>query len=690
MTLVLGAAASSAEGRAQPVPTPPPAPTHSASPPAPAPTHSASPPAPPREPPPVEVVITGTRLPENARRSPVRVDIVTRAEAERRGATNVGDALAFSLGTQVNPSAYASLGQPSAVQMGGLDRDRVLILEDGERVVGDVGGAIDLAQLPIAGVARIETLQGPASALYGTSALGGVVNVISAPPELEGWSGAARTEYRAPLGAVAMGQVAYRAADTWAQLESSFTRAAGIALDPALPDLSLPETTRGSVGLRAGTSLSSRLHVTARARFAREREDGLQTQEVPGLGRYITELPATTDRLNLRLRQTLSLDGGHELSLSLAKQWFWSASVSDRRDSPVDALRARQHTMHSIEATTSLFPGHMLSALVGARFEAESFSQSLRRTEVAGAKLVTTDLAEVPHTSLSTGAVYGQLRLAVAQDWTLLGGARVEVSPRYGVVAAPRLGVAFAPNDWLVLRANAGRGYRAPSAKELGFAFDHSVYGYRVIGNPDLAPESSWGVSGDVELTPVRRLRVRASVQCNWLADMIDLQLAPGAPGGPAGVDTYQYRNVGSARTSTASISAAFRATSALRAEVGWAFTFTRDDTTERPLPGRPPHTVTAGVTASLPFAMEAVLRARLVTDAYLDDDLRTPAFLTVDARLQKSIGRHLRLYTGTLNLLGAQKDPHRTGDSRPIEGRQFYLGASADFPWEHADDSTN
>lgn len=634
------------------------------------------------------MVVTGTRLPENARRSPVRVDVVTRAEAERRGATNVGEALAYSLGTQVNPSAYGALGQPSAIQIGGLDRDRVLVLEDGERAVGDTGGAIDLAQIPLADVARIETLQGPASALYGTSALGGVVNVITAPPETEGWSGSARAEYRSPAGALAMGSAAFRTGEHWAQLDGSFSRAAGIALDPALPDLALPEIARGFVGLRAGTALSPRMHVSARVRFAREREDGLQTQDVPGLGRYTTDLPATSDRLQARLRQTLTLDGGHEITLSAGKQWFWNGSAKDRRDSPVDELRLRDHTMHSIESTASLFPGRAWSGLVGARFEAESFSQVLRRTEVLGAGLstsglTTTELAEVPRTSLSTGALYGQLRVRLGEAWTLLGGARVEGNSRYGAAFAPSLGVAFVPWDSLILRAHAGRGYRAPSAKELGFVFDHSVYGYRVAGNPDLSPESSWGVGGDVEVSPARRIRLRASVYANWVDGMIDLQLAQDEPGGPAGIDTYRYRNVGSARTSGVSMDASIRASEVLRAEVGWAYTFTRDDTTGRPLPGRPPHTVTSSCIASLPLGIEAVLRARLVTDAYLDDGLRAPGFFTLDARVQKGIRRGLRLYAGALNLLGARKDPHRPGDARPIEGRLFYAGASADFPWE-------
>jgi len=630
----------------------------------------------------VEVVVTGTRTPENARRSPVRVDVVTRAEAERRGATNVGDALAGSLGTQVNPSAYGALGRPSAVQIGGLDRDRVLVLEDGERVVGDTGGAIDLAQIPLADVARIETVTGPSSALYGSSALGGVVNVITAPPALEGPSGSARLEWRSPAGALAFGSAAYRRSEHWAQADGSISRGDGIALDPALPDLAAPAFTRGFAGLRAGTQLGPGAKLSARVRFSRDQQDGLETQLVPGLGRYTTDLPERSDRFSVRLRQTLAISPAHEIALSLAKQWFWNTSAKDRRDSPVDDLRLRSHTMHAAEATASLFADRWWSVLAGARFEAESFAQKLRRTEVIGSSLRTSELPEVPQTSLGSGALYGQLKLKADGAWTVLGGARLEGSSRYGAAVAPSLGVAFAPSDWLILRANGGRGYRAPSAKELGFVFDHSVYGYRVAGNPDLFPETSWGIGANAEVTPSRGVRLRGSVFANWVEDLIDLQLAPDAAG-TAGVETYSYKNVGAARTMGVSIDAGVRANAWLRAEVGWAYVFTRDETLDRPLPGRPPHTVQASGVANLPYGIDAVVRARFVTEAFIDDTLRAPGFGTLDVRIAKTIYGKIRAYVGALNLLGAQKDPRRPGDARPVEGRTFYAGASADFPWE-------
>src|SRR5579864_8628488 len=79
------------------------------------------------------VVVTGTRTPERSQRATVKTDVITRDEADRRGAATVADALATQPGLVVNPGSYGFLGGVSALQIQGFDRDRVLILEDGER-----------------------------------------------------------------------------------------------------------------------------------------------------------------------------------------------------------------------------------------------------------------------------------------------------------------------------------------------------------------------------------------------------------------------------------------------------------------------------------------------------------------------------------------------------------------------------
>src|SRR5882724_12045749 len=201
---------------------------------------------------PAEVVVTGTRTPESSQRATVRTDFVTRAEAERRGATNVAEALAGEPNLQVNPENYSTLGRPSGAQMQGLDADRVLVLEDGERVLGDEDGVVDLSQLPLVDVERIEYVTGPTSSLYGTNALGGVINVVSAPPQSLGPSARYRAEGRTTGEALASASGAYRHDDEWLQLDTSFHHRPSILRQPDKPDLIAPTWRSTLLGLRAG------------------------------------------------------------------------------------------------------------------------------------------------------------------------------------------------------------------------------------------------------------------------------------------------------------------------------------------------------------------------------------------------------------------------------------------------------
>jgi outer membrane receptor for ferrienterochelin and colicins len=177
-------------------------------------------------------------------------------------------------------------------------------------------------------------------------------------------------------------------------------------------------------------------------------------------------------------------------------------------------------------------------------------------------------------------------------------------------------------------------------------------------------------------------LVLRAGVYANWIDDLIDIDMRP-APSSQGGISDYVYRNIGRARTFGGQIDAACTVAGVLRAEVGYAYLWTRDDENQRPLQGRPPHTVYTAIRADLPLKLELVVRYRAVTDAFIDVGVRSPAFQTVDARLARPLWAGAQAYAGVLNALGVVKDPDRTGDQRPIAGRTFYLGLTAELPAE-------
>ncbi|MFO0676870.1 MAG: TonB-dependent receptor [Polyangiaceae bacterium] len=626
------------------------------------------------------VVVTGTRTPESSQRSTIRTDVVTRDEAERRGATNVAEALSRQPGVQVNPGAYGYLGGVSAIQIQGFDRDRVLVLEDGERMVGDVGGAIDLSTLPLSDVSRIEIVTGPTSSLYGSSAIGGVVNVITGPPIHDGPSARARVEGRSRNGLVLQGGGAYRGERAWAALDGNFTRQDRILESALTPDTQVPESTRRMVGLRAGVKLGPRVDVRVRARTFADSLDGVDSQVLPGLGRYVIDLPNETKRHTLHLIEVLDLGGGSNLRMTLGRQWVDNASGTLRRGSPIGETRDRSQRMQSAEFVGTFADGKRTWVL-GARFEGEDLTQRITKVESTseGPRADTTD--EVAPLRLASAAAYAQLAYKPFPELTILPGVRAEGHARYPGAVAPRLAVAWRAAKTWILRASGGRGYRTPSAKEFGFAFDHSLYGYRVSGNSSLRPESSWGVNADVTVEPAKAVRLRASGYVNFIEDMIDIDLANGTTTG--GVATYAYANFGRAKTLGADVDATFTLAPGFRSQVSYAYLYTRDELNDRPLGGRPPHTVTCSLTGRLPLAVDLTLRYRLVSDAFVSETERSPGYGTFDARLEREVWKKSVAYVGALNVGDVRQEPGRVGDLRPPVGRTFYVGLRAELPWQ-------
>ena len=625
---------------------------------------------------PVEVVVTGTRTPESSQRATVRTDFVNRKEAERRGATNVAEALAGEANLQVNPENYGYLGRPSGAQMQGLDADRVLVLEDGERVVGDQDGVVDLAQLPLADVERIEYVTGPTSSLYGTNALGGVINVVSAPPQTPGPSARYRTEGRSSGEALGSASGAYRHDDDWLVLDASLHHRPGVLRQPGQPDLLAAKWLSSLVGLRVGTRPTRHIELKLRARWVRDRSDGLSSENVPGLGQYLIDLPDVTHRFLLRAQETVELASGTRVDFSLTRNWYIDDSRRDRRHSPLDELRQRRLSNQGLEAIVTVPEAPSRTWVFGVRSDAEHFSQQLTRVLP---DLSQQHVTEIQPRLLATGALYGQLGWKATQRWTVMPGGRAELHDRYGVVAAPRLATAYQFSDGWSARMALGRGFRAPTAKEFGFQFDHSALGYRILGNGALRPESSWGLTGDVTARSPR-WRLRAGGFVNQVRDLISIDFAPEQS--TLGVIDFVYRNVARAYTAGGDASLRFKAHPSLSLEAAYAYLWTLDDATGDALANRPAHTVTLAALAER-GKLSGTVRLRVVSSAFagrIDDVERySPAFGLLDARIAYQCWPALGFFAGVLDATDVRRRPLDVTDTRPAVGRQLYLGLSGD-----------
>lgn len=125
-----------------------------------------------------ELVVTATRLPTPTERLPADVDVIDADAALSRGVSNIADALGDVPGLEVARSG--GFGQQTSLFSGGANSNHTLVLFDGLRLSdpSTPGSAFDAGQDTLAGLDRIEIVQGPMSAVFGSDAIGGVVNIL--------------------------------------------------------------------------------------------------------------------------------------------------------------------------------------------------------------------------------------------------------------------------------------------------------------------------------------------------------------------------------------------------------------------------------------------------------------------------------------------------------------------------------
>ena len=130
-----------------------------------------------------ELFVTALRMETTALETGTSISVITAEEIEARGYSFALDAIAGAAGATVNQNG--AIGGQASVRLRGASSDQTLVLIDGMAVndPSSPGGGYNFASLDVAAIERIEILKGPQSTLWGTDAIGGVVNIITKRPD---------------------------------------------------------------------------------------------------------------------------------------------------------------------------------------------------------------------------------------------------------------------------------------------------------------------------------------------------------------------------------------------------------------------------------------------------------------------------------------------------------------------------
>jgi outer membrane cobalamin receptor len=124
-----------------------------------------------------DVVVTATRNEELVTSIPVATEVLSMKKIENSNAKDVGEVLKSAGATLVK--SYGGLGSLESISLRGSTAAQVLILVDGQRLNGAQEGSVDLSSIPLDAIEKIELVKGGNSAMYGSDAVGGVINVIT-------------------------------------------------------------------------------------------------------------------------------------------------------------------------------------------------------------------------------------------------------------------------------------------------------------------------------------------------------------------------------------------------------------------------------------------------------------------------------------------------------------------------------
>lgn len=469
-----------------------------------------------------EVVVTGTGTEHYLKDAPVQTEVITRRALEQFQARSMEELLAG-----LSPSlTFHDGSMGSHIQLNGLNNDYILILIDGKRMNGDVGGQNDLNLLNPANIERIEIVKGAASSLYGSDAIAGVINIITkkhhdktefTSTSRVGAYGDVRES--ASLG-LTIGQVKsmtgvnFHHTDGWRNTDLQWNQQ---QLKPGSTMKTVNRSTNYTLTENLDWNVNDRLSLTASGSYYERwvvRPHGPWSY-LPNDFYYRNYGFAAGGKYRLGGRNYLTADLSYD-----RYGYFYDYKLQEVTDYFKDGDRI------------TYFPGQRIKQSV----QRQVLGQAKGVFYIGDRHLLNTGFEylynhlESPHhidgdrASVYTLAAYAQEEWTAADDVVLTAGARGTVHKETGFNLSPKIAVLYNKGDFR-LRAYYALGYKSPTVKELYYNYTATLGGGSLTayhGNKDLKAQTSQYASVGAEYAG-RKFQASVTAYANFLRNMIEL-----------------------------------------------------------------------------------------------------------------------------------------------------------------------
>lgn len=449
-----------------------------------------------------ETVITAQASPTNDKNAIYKVHVINQRQIQSSGAVNLRDLILQELG--LNISQRSVFG--ASIEMQGISKENIKILVDGVPVIGRLNGIIDLHQIPLTNVRKVEMIRGPVSVFYGSDALGGVIHLITQKEFENKWNGQV-SAYRETTNANQVnGRLAFQAGRHQVAVFGGVYAFDGFSTGTASRVEDWEERNQWNAGFNY-TYRWAAMNLTYQGSIFNEKLFSLGDTLVSRSGvKNLTDVEYSTSRFNHQISFNGMLKPGYFVDLTTAYQKYErfhdnfninltsgssTPSKTDTRDENVETF----DLMH-LRGVFSQTKEHLsINWSIGLELQREN-NEGIRITDSSK--------------TIFTAAGFASLTARIGKHIQLQPAFRISNNDVYGTTVVPALNGRWTMGNSHVFRLGLSRGFRAPGIKELFLNFKVAAgpVTYTILGNPDLKTEVSnhfsvhhiWSMNSDDRL----------------------------------------------------------------------------------------------------------------------------------------------------------------------------------------------
>lgn len=605
-----------------------------------------------------EVVVTATRRERNLKNVPITVQVITAEEIQKSQAP---DFQSF-LENEFSGINFTNEGGMPNINMMGFGGKYVLFLMDGERMAGETFDNIDYDRIDLENIERIEVIKGASSSLYGSNALGGVINIITKdaqkPLELSAnYLYNTQEDHKTNLsvgtkqrwGSVRV-PVFYNFRQPYiiVDKEPLKTYKNGVPHYSQMGELNVAGFTNYGASPKLTFDLSPKWNLSlAPSYYFSERNAGTQSSKKLR-DRYYNYSGALKSDYKITDSKTLSLSAAYD---RYDKYKYYVLLNEKDKSYENSILRVGGQYNQSIKEKHSLVAGAEVNSdeLLSFRF---------------------TNTGEEAKKNAQNYALFTQQEWALSEDFTLVTGGRMDYHSLFQQYLTYRLSGMF-KIDAFTLRGGYASGFRSPTLKELYTNWFHPWGGgFQIMGNKKLTPETSHNTTFSVDFN-AKKWNITAITQFSKVKDKIALYWSRSK-------DTIRYVNhAGNTDIISSELSGTYRPSRYFRLKGSYAYYVSSNSRSDVR-----PHTFTAKVEyveqSDLKYLPNVLLSGKYLAGSDIYDNKSTythyEGYGLWRLQLSKKLPYHFILNAGVDNLFD-YITPTTSFYSTTSPGRTYFVG---------------